>query len=87
MRSAMRTSSSSLGCLRPEKMLDQIIELRLIAQAAEDDAFGQGEIARVARFAAQQVGGISAAVDALEYSEGDLAGRGHSYQYGGRYPQ
>jgi len=67
-----------LGLLSTGEMLDEVIELGLISQAAEDDAFGEGEIARVARFAAKQVGGISAAVDALEHSESDFAGRGHS---------
>jgi len=56
--------------------------LRLIPQASKRDAFGQGKIARIARFAAEQIGGISAAVDALEYSEGYFAGRGHSFKYG-----
>ena len=71
-----------LGLLAAGEDVDQVIQLRLISQAAKYDAFGQCEIARVARFAAEQVGGISAAVDALEYSEGYFAGRGHSFKYG-----
>ena len=46
-------------------------------EASQYDAFGQGKITRVSRFAAEQIGGISAAVDALEHSEGNFAGRGH----------
>ena len=74
-----------LELLAAGEILYEVIELGLIPQAAQDDAFGQGEIARIMfvirRFAAEQVGGISAAVDALEYSEGDFAGGGHSFQY------
>ena len=62
--------------------LYEVIQLCLISQATQDHAFGEGEIARIARFTAEEVGGVSAAVDALEYSEGDFAGRGHSFKYG-----
>jgi hypothetical protein len=54
----------------------------LISQASEDDAFGQGEIAQVTRFSAEQVGGITTAVDALKYTECDFTGRRHSFKYG-----
>ena len=51
-------------------------------EASQRDAFGEREIPRISRFAAEQVAGISTAVNALEYSEGYLAGRGHSFKYG-----
>ena len=66
-----------LGLLAAGEEFDQVVQLRLMPQASKRDAFGESEIAGVARFAAEQVGGVSAAVDALEYSEGDLAGRRH----------
>ena len=66
-----------LGLLAAGEMLYEVVQLGLISQAAQDDAFGQCEIARVTGFAAKEVGGISAAVDALEYSKGDFAGGGH----------
>src|SRR5205085_6138356 len=68
-----------LGLLASREMLYEVIELGLIAQAAKGNAFGQGEISRIARFTAEQIGGISTAVDALEYSEGNLAGGRHSF--------
>ena len=43
-----------LGLFAAGEMLYEVIELGLISQAAEDDAFGQGKIARVGRFAAKQ---------------------------------
>ena len=67
-----------LGLLTAGEDVDQVIQLRLISQAAEDDAFCQGEIALVAGLAAKQVGGISALMHALEHTEGDIAGRGHT---------
>ena len=66
-----------LGLLAAGEDFYQVIELRLITKAAEYDAFGQGQIALVARFAAQEIGGIAAAVDALKHTEGDLTSRGH----------
>src|SRR5581483_11241445 len=63
------------------EMLDQVVQLRLMPEASKRDAFGQREIARIALLAAQQIGGIAAAMDALEDSEGDFAGGGHSFQY------
>ena len=66
-----------LGLLAAGEEFDQVVQLRLIPQAAEHDAFGQSQITRIARFAAEQIGGIAAAVDALEYSEGNFTGRGH----------
>ena len=37
-----------LGLFAAGEEFDQVIQLRLISQAAQYDAFGQGEIARVA---------------------------------------
>ena len=51
-------------------------------EASQRDAFGEREIPRITFLPAEQVGGVSTAVDTLEYSEGDFAGRGHSFKYG-----
>jgi len=54
---------------------DQIIELRLIAEASEDDLSGEAGIARIERGGTlqQKIGSIAALVDFAENIEGDLA--------------
>ena len=68
-----------LGLRAAGEEFDQEIELGLVAQAAEDKRFGERSVASVEGPALfpQQVGRIAAAVDALEYSEGNIAGGGH----------
>jgi len=70
------------GLLAAGEVFDEVTQLCLISQAAKYDTFGEGEIPRIARFAAEQVGGISAAMDPLKYSKGDFAGGRHSSKYG-----
>ena len=59
-------------------MLDQEIELRAVAQHAEDDLRGQPGVARIERRGAleQQVGGIAAGFHLAEDVEGGDAGGG-----------
>ena len=61
MRSAVRTSRSSLRA-RAGIVLDQVIELRAVAQHAEDDFGGQPGVARIEcrGVGEQEVGGVAA---------------------------
>ena len=83
MRSAMRTSRSSLRA-PAGIVLDQEIELRAVAQHAEDDLRGQPGVARIESggVGEQEVGRIAAALHLAEDVEGDGAGwgDGHSLQ-------
>ena len=70
----MRTSGSRRAAADVQG--GQVIELRLVAQDAEDDFGGEAGIAGVegARAGGQQVGGVAAGFDRAEDVEGD-AGR------------
>ena len=74
-----------------DKAADQMVELRLIAQASENDFGSEPGIAGIerSRVLEQQVGCIAALGNFLEYVEGDLARAAdtkYQFSWWGRMP-